>query len=292
MTSNRMPGNCWNELTEAQAQFSNDPLPQGTRVVCRIEYDGSQYHGWQSQPHLDVATVQEELERALAAVACTGLRVHCAGRTDTGVHGFGQIIHFDAPVQRTAKAWVLGTNAHLPLSVRVHWAQAVTGDFHARFSALSRRYRYVIANTPVRPALLRGQVSWQRRPLDAAAMDAAAQALLGEQDFSAFRAAACQSNSPNRNVEAVSVCRRGPLVVIDIAANAFLHHMVRNIAGSLMAVGYGSQSPDWIGRLLAGGDRTLAAETAPPDGLYLVSVAYPERFALPSTPPGPLLLSA
>ena len=215
----------------------------------------------------------------------------CAGRTDTGVHGFAQIIHFDAPVARSAKAWVLGVNANLPFDIRVHWAVVVQADFHARFSALARRYRYVIANTPVRPALLGRQLTWQRQPLDASIMHREAQHLLGERDFSAFRAAACQSSSPMRNVHSVSVVRRGELIVIDIKANAFLHHMVRNIAGSLMAVGSARKPPGWIRELLILGDRTVAADTAAADGLYLVDVEYPAHFALPVTPYGPLLLA-
>jgi tRNA pseudouridine38-40 synthase len=173
----------------------------------------------------------------------------------------------------------------------VHWAVAVPADFHARFSALSRRYRYIVADTPVQPALLTGQVTWSRRPLGEGAMERAAQALLGERDFSAFRAASCQSSTPMRNVQAVAVRRHGSLVEIDIRANAFLHHMVRNIAGSLMAVGAGARDPGWIAELLAAGDRTLAADTAPPDGLYLVEVRYPTRYDLPPTPHGPLLLA-
>lgn len=271
-------------------RLSPEPLAAGERVACRIEYDGSRYYGWQAQPHHGVATVQQTLEAALARVAAGELRVHCAGRTDTGVHGFGQVVHFDPPVARSPKAWVLGTNANLPFDVRVHWAVAVSPSFHARFAAVSRRYRYIIANTPVRPAHLVGQVSWQRHPLDAKLMHREAQCLLGERDFSAFRAAACQSTSPFRNVHSISVTRRGSLVVIDIRANAFLHHMVRNIAGSLMALGSGRQPPGWLAALLAGGDRTAAAETAPPDGLYLVDVGYPEHFGLPPTPEGPLLL--
>jgi tRNA pseudouridine38-40 synthase len=216
--------------------------------------------------------------------------VQCAGRTDAGVHGFAQVVHFDAPVERSAKAWVMGANANLPEDVRVHWAMAVGADFHARFSALARRYRYIIANLPVRPALLGNQLTWQRRPLDHTKMHQAAQCLLGEQDFSAFRAAACQSTSPMRNVHTVTVHRSGDLVVVDIKANAFLHHMVRNIAGSLMAVGAGRQPPQWLAQVLAGGDRTVAADTAPADGLYLVDVEYPARFALPATPYGPMLL--
>ncbi|WP_222711504.1 tRNA pseudouridine(38-40) synthase TruA [Parahaliea aestuarii] len=270
--------------------LSADPLPPAARVACRVEYDGSRYSGWQSQPHLDVSTVQETLEAALSRVANAPVRVHCAGRTDTGVHGHNQIVHFDSPVSRSPKAWVLGGNANLPFDVRLHWAVPVAGEFHARFSATARRYRYIIANTPVRPAHLGGQVTWQRRPLDVGLMHSEAQCLLGEQDFSAFRAAACQSNSPFRNVHSVSVERRGALLVIDIRANAFLHHMVRNIAGSLMAVGSGRAPAGWLAQLLAGRDRTVAADTAPPDGLYLVDVSYPGHFGLPATPAGPLLL--
>jgi tRNA pseudouridine38-40 synthase len=270
--------------------FPADPLPAGSRIACRVEYDGSRYNGWQAQPHLDVPTVQEEVERALSAVAGSPVRVHCAGRTDTGVHGHGQVIHFDAPVERSAKSWVLGANANLPYSVRLHWAVPVQGDFHARFSALARHYRYIIANTVVRPAMLHRQVTWQRLPLDEQAMHGAARCLLGERDFSAFRAAACQSTSPMRNVHAVSVWRRGDLVVLDIRANAFLHHMVRNIAGSLIAVGIGRRDQGWVSELMTGRDRTRAADTAPPDGLYLVEVAYPAACGLPPTPYGPLVL--
>lgn len=272
--------------------FSADPLPAGSRIACRIEYDGSRYSGWQAQPHLDVPTVQTTLEAALAQVAATPVRVHCAGRTDTGVHGFAQVVHFDAPVTRSAKAWVLGGNGNLPYDVRLHWAVPVSVDFHARFSALARRYRYVIANTPVRPALLGGQVTWYRHTMDSDLMHQEAQSLLGEQDFSAFRASACQSTSPMRNVQAVSVWRVRDLVVIDITANAFLHHMVRNIAGSLMAVGSGRQDRGWLAGLLAGRDRTVAAETAPPHGLYLVDVVYAPEYGLPESPEGPLLLAS
>ena len=279
-------------MTENALPFPADPLAAGSRIACRIEYDGRRFSGWQAQPHLEVETVQETLERALSVVADGPVRVACAGRTDTGVHGFAQVVHFDAPVSRSSKSWVLGTNANLPFDVRVHWAVPVPPDFHARFSALSRRYRYIIANTPVRPAQLQGQVSWQKLPLDAELMHAESQCLLGELDFSAFRAAACQSNTPMRNVESLSVVRHGVLVVIEIQANAFLHHMVRNIAGSLMAVGSARKEPGWLAQLLAGRDRTVAADTAAPDGLYLVEVAYPARYALPPTPQGPLILGA
>jgi tRNA pseudouridine38-40 synthase len=271
--------------------FPTDPLPAGTRIACGIEYNGGSYSGWQTQKNHSVVTVQSELERALAAVATLPVRVHCAGRTDTGVHACGQLIHFDTPVTRGLKAWVMGTNTHLPNAVRVLWAKQVPADFHARFSALSRRYRYIIGNTRVRPALLNGQVTWQRRPLDAELMHEEAQCLLGEQDFSSFRAASCQSNTAMRNIHSVNVSRRGELVIIDVQANAFLHHMVRNIAGSLMAIGSGQKQTGWLAALLAIKDRNQAADTAAPDGLYLARVDYPEKYSLPTTPLGPLLLS-
>lgn len=293
MSSSGTRGSCSTDLAEHSAGrvFAMDPLPPGTRIACRVEYDGSAYNGWQAQPHPGSVTVQQTLEAALAEIAAAPLRVHCAGRTDSGVHGHAQIIHFDTPTARSCKAWVIGTNSQLPPDIRVHWAQPVPADFHARFSAQARRYRYLIANTAIRPALLGRQLSWQRQPLDARRMHSAAQFLLGERDFSAFRAASCQSSTPFRCVSHCDVSRRGDLLVIDIQANAFLHHMVRNIVGSLLAVGSGSREPAWIAELLAGLDRTLAAETAPAQGLYLVDVIYPARFGLPPTPPGPLLLA-
>lgn len=234
--------------------------------------------------------MQDQLELALAEIANAPVRVQCAGRTDTGVHAHSQVIHFDSPIARSSKAWVMGGNASLPQTIRIHWAVPVDGEFHARFSALSRRYRYVIANTQVRPALLQGQLTWHRRKLDAPAMHEAAQALLGEQDFSAFRAASCQSRTPMRNVQSIDVSRRGDLVVLEVQANAFLHHMVRNIAGSLLAVGDGRRPRQWVAEVLAGRDRTAAAETAPATGLYLVDVEYPVHYGLPLTPYGPMLL--
>lgn len=270
--------------------FSAEPIPADTRIACRIEYDGHSYNGWQSQPHPGVVTVQDELEGALADVAATSIRVHCAGRTDTGVHAFSQIIHFDAPVSRSSKAWVMGGNASLPGNIRVHWAVPVAGTFHARFSAEVRCYRYVIANTPICSALLRHQVTWHRRPLNEQAMDAAAQTLLGERDFSAFRAASCQSSTPMRNVRSIGVNRRGDMVVLEIIANAFLHHMVRNIAGALLAVGDGRKPVKWIDELMEGRDRRAGAETAPAGGLYLAGVEYPVLFGLPLTPFGPVLI--
>lgn len=267
--------------------FSADPIPGGSRIACRIEYHGGRYSGWQAQPDKAVATVQGELEAALAVIADQPVRVHCAGRTDTGVHAHAQVVHFDAPTTRSSKAWVMGANANLPADIRVHWALPVPADFHARFSARARSYRYIIANTAIRPALLHDRVAWHRPALNAESMQRAAHVLPGEQNFSAFRSSACQSTSPMRNVHSVSVRRIGDWLTIDITANAFLHHMVRNIAGSLMAVGDGRQQSEWMAQLIAAQDRTLAGETAPACGLYLVDVAYPEEFGLPATPPGP-----
>lgn len=246
-------------------------------ALC-LEYDGSAFSGWQSQA--GTPTVQDALERALGRIAGRALRVHCAGRTDAGVHALAQWVHFDDPVGRSPKAWVLGSNAHLPETIRVTHAQAVPGAFDARRSARARTYLYLIANTPVAPALLAGRITWQRRPLDAVRMQRAAQCLLGEQDFSSFRAAGCQSRSPMRNVQRVHIQREDRLIGIEITANAFLHHMVRNIAGSLMEVGSGAQSEGWLAEVLRSRDRRLAGATAPPHGLYLSEVCYPQQFGL------------
>lgn len=270
--------------------LSAEQLPADIRIACRIEYDGHAFNGWQAQPHPGAATVQDKLEAALTSIAAEPLRVHCAGRTDAGVHAFSQIIHFDAPVARSPKAWVMGGNACLSGDIRIHWAVPVTRDFHARFSARARCYRYVIENTPIRSALLRHRVTWHRRPLDEAAMHEAAQSLLGEQDFSAFRAASCQSRTAMRNVHSVLVYRLGELVVLEITANAFLHHMVRNIAGALMSVGDGRKPIGWVDELLEARDRTAGAETASASGLYLAAVDYPPQFGLPATPFGPQIV--
>lgn len=270
--------------------FPIDALPRGQRVALRIEYLGTGYCGWQAQPQLDnVRTVQGEVETALARVADHELRVHCAGRTDTGVHATAQWIHFDAPVVRSLKAWVVGGNAQLPPTIRIADARAVPAAFHARHSAIARRYDYVIANTPAAPALLADRALWVRQPLDAARMHAALQLLLGERDFSAFRAAACQSSTPMRFLESASVRRHGSLLQLRLTANAFLHHMVRNIVGSALQVGLGAAPREWLGELLEGGDRTRAAATAPPQGLYLSDVRYPPEFGLPPAPALPYL---
>ena len=268
-------------------RLSDSLLSPGARVAARIEYHGGHYHGWQAQPHLSVPTVQEALEASPQEIAGVSVRTTCAGRTDTGVHGFAQVVHFDDPVGRSLKAWVMGTNRHLPADIRVHWAQEVGEAFHARFSATARRYRYIICNTPTQPALLHDLVTWYRHALDAELMNDTAEILLGEHDFSAFRAASCQASSPNRCVTACTVTRQGDYVIVDITANAFLHHMVRNIVGSLLAVGSQSSSVEWFEGVLSSRDRTQAADTAPPEGLYPVHVAYPAAFMLQEPPVGP-----
>lgn len=258
------------------------------RIALGIEYDGSRYFGWQRQ-HA-VKSVQEELERALSKVANHEVQVVCAGRTDAGVHATGQVVHFDTTSVRADQAWTMGVNTNLPADIAVRWVSEVPENFSARFSALSRRYRYVLHNAPLRPGIGGQLVTHFYAPLDAERMHEAAQCLLGEQDFSSFRAAQCQSNSPNRNIHFIHVHRYGDFVVVDIQANAFVHHMVRNIVGSLCAVGRGEQDKAWLADLLAARDRTLAAATAKPNGLYLVNVAYPEELGLPKVALGPLFL--
>ncbi len=260
------------------------------RVAIIFEYDGQAFHGWQLQKS-GVRSVEAELSRAAARVADHPVDLVCAGRTDAGVHASFQVAHFDTPSVRNLRSWVMGMNTALPDDISVHWAGNGRGDFHARFSAIYRRYRYVIYNHPVRPGIQRGQVSWTFRPLDAERMHRAAQALVGEHDFSSFRAAGCQSRTPVRFLEQISVTRCGDFVVIDVQANAFLHHMVRNIAGALMAVGNGQQPEGWIGDILERRDRKLAGVTAPPYGLYLVDVGYPESFGIPKALCGPAFVT-
>ncbi|MDD5176862.1 MAG: tRNA pseudouridine(38-40) synthase TruA [Sterolibacterium sp.] len=251
------------------------------RIALGIEYDGATFHGWQSQPHGN--TVQDTLEQALAEVSGTPVRISCAGRTDAGVHALAQVAHFDCAVERPDHAWVRGTNAHLPDSVAIRWAQPVAADFHARFAALSRSYRYLLSNHAVRPALNHGRVGWYHRPLDVAAMQRAAQLLLGEHDFSAFRAAECQAKSPLKTLHQADVVRHDDMLVFDFRANAFLQHMVRNIVGTLVYVGKGKYPPAWIAELLASRDRTRAAPTISPAGLYFAGVEYAPRWRLPGT---------
>ena len=249
------------------------------KLAACIEYDGSAWCGWQRLGH--APSVQEEVERALSKVAAEPVSVVCAGRTDSGVHASGQVIHFETSAERPLRGWLFGSNVNLPDSIALRWIQPVAEDFHARFSALSRRYRYVILNRMARPALLKKRVTWQYHPLDADAMHVAAQALVGEHDFSSFRAAGCQASHARREVQSIAVSRVGDMLYVDIVANAFLHHMVRNIVGSLLKVGDGERPVEWMGELLALQDRTQAGVTAPADGLYLVYVEYPARFGLP-----------
>lgn len=262
--------------------------PARIKVALGIEYNGSRYYGWQRQA--EVESVQGHLEQALSKVADEPITVFCAGRTDAGVHATGQVVHFITQAQRKDAAWTMGVNAHLPLDIAVRWVKTVDDDFHARFSATARRYRYIIFNYRLPPAVLARGVTQFHFPLDAARMEHAGQSLLGENDFTSFRAVQCQSRMPWRNVNHLKVTRHGAYIVVDIKANAFVHHMVRNIVGSLMEVGCGNQPKSWIADLLAAKDRSLAAATAPADGLYLVAVDYPARFKLPMAPMGPLFL--
>jgi tRNA pseudouridine38-40 synthase len=244
-----------------------------------LEYEGAAFSGWQTQPQGN--TVQDALERALADIAGVPIRVACAGRTDAGVHAAAQVVHFDAPTARPENAWVRGVNAHLPDSIAVRWSREVPADFHARYSALARSYRYVLHNHAVRPALLHGRVGWFHLPLDIEAMQAGAALLAGEQDFSAFRAAECQARSPVKTLHQADVRREGDCIVFDFRASAFLHHMVRNMVGALVYVGKGAHPPEWIAELIAGRDRRLAAPTFSPSGLYLSGVEYDARWQLP-----------
>lgn len=258
------------------------------RIAMGIEYDGSHFCGWQAQKQ-DVPTVQEFLEEALSIVANEPIKVICAGRTDTGVHGVGQVIHFDTSAERSERSWILGSNANLNKAVSVQWARPVNEDFHARFSARQRRYRYIILNRFPRPSFARGRVTWDYRPLDEDHMQQAAQHLLGEHDFSSYRAVACQAHSPVRTISQLDVRRKDDMLSIDIEANAFLHHMVRNIAGVLMSIGAGEQAVDWSREVLDARDRTQGGITAPPHGLYFMSVDYPPEFGIPQVPPTQLV---
>ena len=248
------------------------------RIALGVEYDGTAYSGWQRLSHR--RTVQGALEQALSFVANETVTIGCAGRTDAGVHARCQVAHFDSEVER-GDGWLRGTNSNLPDDVAVRWAQPVDGEFHSRYSATARSYRYTIINRTVRPALDARFATWIRTPLDAMAMHGAAQGLLGENDFSAFRTIACQSRTPMRNVHAITVRRDDDRVTVDIRANAFLHHMVRNIVGSLLPVGRGEKPQEWLAELLAGKNRDVAGPTAPASGLCFLGPSYPSRFGLP-----------
>jgi tRNA pseudouridine38-40 synthase len=252
------------------------------RIALCLEYDGRLFRGWQTQR--GGGTVQDALEAALSEIACAPISVMCAGRTDAGVHATAQIVHFECAAERALSAWVRGTNTLLPDAVAVRWAHPVPDDFHARFSARGRRYRYVLINRPQRSALAHARAGWFHAPLDLPAMQAAAQRLVGEHDFSAFRAAECQAKSPVKTLREASVRAVGDYVLFDFEATAFLHHMVRNMVGSLVYVGKGKHSPAWIDELLLAGERKLAAPTFAPDGLYLSGVAYEAHWGLPAQP--------
>lgn len=250
------------------------------RIALGIEYDGTDFLGWQRLSH--GPTVQAALEQALSFVANHDVTVMCAGRTDSGVHARCQVVHFDTASTRSERSWMLGTNSRLPLTVGVHWVVPVSAGFHARYGAIGRRYRYSILNRTARPALDSRYLAWERRPLDADAMQRASQALIGENDFSAFRTAACEARTPFRNMRSIRINRVGERIDIEIEANAFLHHMVRNIVGSLLPVGRGEKPESWIGELLAGRDRTVAGPTASAAGLCFIAPIYPAGSGLPA----------
>ena len=260
------------------------------RIALGLEYDGTAFCGWQTQP--GGCGVQDHLQQALGRFADAPIEVTAAGRTDAGVHATAQVVHFDTDAVRAPSSWVRGPNAHLDRAARVLWAAPVSDEFHARYGARARTYRYLLLDAPVAPAVLRGRVGWYHRPLDVAAMRQAVALLVGEHDFSAFRDAECQAKSPVRTMHEAAVVRRGSLVDFRFRANAFLHHMIRNLVGSLVYVGAAKHAPGWIGELLAARDRTAAAPTFSPEGLYLAGVEYDEAFGLPAFRPHPLLEGA
>lgn len=249
------------------------------RIAAGIEYDGRPFCGWQYQDH--APSVQAVVEQAFSKVADHNVRVICAGRTDTGVHSIGQVVHFDTDAQRSEYSWIRGSNTNLPSSVSVQWVKIVDDDFHARFSAQKRAYRYVICNRPERTAVFNGLVTWSHVPLDLTCMQQAAKYLEGEHDFSSFRAAGCQAKSPVRTIHKLALSQQEEFIVIDIEANAFLHHMVRNIAGVLMTIGSGEMNVAWAKQVLEHCDRKLGGVTASPAGLYLTRVEYPRHFEIP-----------
>lgn len=261
------------------------------RYALCVEYSGAAYRGWQIQKEKDVSSIQEEVQKALSRIANAPITVICAGRTDARVNATYQIIHFDSPIERADRAWVLGTNSYLPDDIAIQWAKSVNQDFHARFSALERRYRYLIYPNPVKPAILPKGITWTYKDMDVERMAKAAQLLVGEHDFTSYRAVGCQANSPVRTVKSFDVYRSGHLIVLDVCANAFLHHMIRNFAGVLMSIGCGDAEPEWAKEVLEAKDRRQGGITAPPFGLYFVDAKYPEVFELPKSKIGPYFLS-
>ncbi len=250
------------------------------RYAVGVEYDGTAFHGWQIQA--GVNTVQEQLQTALTCVANHPVAVQCAGRTDTGVHAIGQVVHFDSDATRSTRNWLLGTNVNLPDDVNINWIVPVSNDFHARFSAIKRSYKYVIYNGKTRSSIWRNRAVWERRELDVELMKLAAKPLVGTHDFSSYRTVACQAKSPVRSLTKLELRRDRDTITIELTANAFLHHMVRNIAGVLITIGYGDRPVGWAKEVLEHRDRTLGGVTAPPHGLYLTEVVYPPEFGLPT----------
>jgi tRNA pseudouridine38-40 synthase len=253
------------------------------RIALGISYSGSSYEGWQSQ--LSGNTVQDKLELALTRFAVQPIRVMCAGRTDAGVHALMQVAHFDTPVQREAASWLRGTNAFLPADIAVQWARHVPDTFHSRGSAIARRYAYVVLESPVRPSVEAKRVGWVYRPLDGAAMQAAIGHLMGEHDFSSFRAAQCQAKSPVKTISRIEISQRAGYWRFEFEANAFLHHMIRNIMGCLLAIGQGRYPPDWLAEVVAARNRKVAAPTFSPDGLYFLGPVYEDHHGLPDRTP-------
>ena len=254
------------------------------RLALAVSYNGQAYHGWQSQP--SGLTIQDKLEAALSQFAATRISTLCCGRTDSGVHGVMQVVHFDTEVQRPAHAWVRGPNALLPQDIAVQWARAVPAEFHCRASALSRRYAYALLESPVRPSFEAGRVGWSCHELDMSAMQQAATQLVGEHDFSSFRASACQALSPIKHLQRIDITRRGAYWRFEFEANAFLHHMIRNIMGCLVYVGQGRQKPEWMAQVLQARDRRAAAPTFSPDGLYFLGPRYAAHWGLPEQTAG------
>jgi tRNA pseudouridine38-40 synthase len=260
------------------------------RIAAGVEYDGRAYHGWQSQKTdrtttttITIPTIQAHIETAFSKVANQPIQVVCAGRTDAGVHAIGQIIHFDTTVQRPDTAWIFGTNTYLPSDIGITWVRTVPNEFHARFSAISRRYHYLIYTRSIRPSIGRHQVTWDHRIFDLERMNQAAAYLIGEHDFTSYRGINCQSKSAIRTIHDLVIRSQGNMIVLDIRANAFLQHMVRNIAGVLMAIGIGEREPVWAREVLEARDRRAGGVTAPPHGLYFVKVEYPEQFGIPTS---------
>jgi tRNA pseudouridine38-40 synthase len=263
--------------------LSDQPITAGlnpSRIAFTLSYNGHAYHGWQAQKS-DVPTVQKYLEMAVSKVANEPVSVVCAGRTDRAVHASHQVVHFDTQAVRSERSWVLGCNSALPRDISVSWASQVDPAFHARYGATSRRYHYCIYNFPTRPANFSNEMTWCHHSLNEKRMHSAAQCLVGTHDFSSFRATGCQAKSPVRSIEHVEVFRVGPMVIIDIKGNAFLHHMVRNIAGVLMEIGAGQAAPGWCQEVLNAKDRTQGGVTALPNGLFLTQVKYATEFGIP-----------